>query len=65
MNATLFENEPYEVTAENFIKVCSCCYPGKSILALFPELSHCTISHGICPGHSAIYLKELREFKNK
>lgn len=60
-----FENEPYRIHPENpsLIVVCSCCFPGKTILDLFPDLSGATISHGICPGHDAIYRNELAELR--
>lgn len=53
-------SEPYTVVGDNMVSVCGHCYPGRSIKTLFPHLKDATISHGICQGHKARYMVELR-----
>lgn len=62
-----FANEPYKVSAEvpHFITVCASCFPGDSILSLFPDLKGCNISHSICPGHATLFRRELAKFAKK
>ena len=50
--------EPYKVINAEMISVCATCYPGDSIVRLFPDLAGVKISHGICPGHTRRLLLE-------
>ena len=55
----------YKIKGENFISVCSFCFPGNTILAACPELSPAVqISHGVCPACAAEFTKALNAEKN-
>jgi len=50
--------EPYKIVG-NMVTVCMCCFPGQSILSLFPDLSGLEISHGICQRHADRWKAEI------
>jgi hypothetical protein len=50
--------EPYKIVG-NTVTVCMWCFPGDSILSLFPDLKGLAISHGICQRHSDRWMSEL------
>jgi hypothetical protein len=56
-------NEPYTVKEEGIICVCAACFPGNSIVALFPDLAGSKLSHGYCPGHAAEFLAGFKSLR--
>lgn len=51
--------EPYKLVTPTMVSVCCCCFPGKSIFSLFPDLQGNDISHGICQRHAARWKDDL------
>jgi hypothetical protein len=46
---------PFKKLEEGIVSVCCMCFPGSSIVDLFPELKGSRLSHGYCQNH----LKEM------
>lgn len=49
---------PYKIV-EGVVTCCAWCFPGETIIQLYPELTGMKISHGMCATHMAGFRREL------